>query len=249
MTYDVSLLVIKDKTKPSPYAFLENLYPLNPANLLLNNYIEENTERDPAKNIFHVVPCCAAESDKFLLPYTTIKVWRKLPTAIRIDNKMVARYQVPKIVEYLDPGSGEIIKASNLRNDPRVPSQIHVGEIQLLRMSLMNSLRKEVREFAAFLLQFRNNRRGVSPEVGTLVEWYASLYGKRPSNVRRYVAVLQSAGFLAGESLLSPLFQRTGKKSTSKDHLGEDMAARCTLMKMRMKAKSTSAFMPLNSAD
>lgn len=249
MTYELPLLVIKDSTKPSSHTLHKNAHPLDPADSFLNDYIETNIEGDPKKNIVDMAPFCADESDKFLRPYTTIKVWRKLPNVIHINKKMVARYQVPKIVEYLDPSTGEIIQASNLRNDPRVPSQIHVGEIQLLRLSLLNSLRKEVREFSVFVLQFRNNRRGVSPEMETLVEWYARLHGKRPSNVRRYVAVLQSAGFLAGESLLSPLFQRTGKTSTSKDHLGEDMLARCKLMKIRIEAKSTSAIMPLISTD
>jgi hypothetical protein len=184
--------------------------------------------------------------DPQLLPYTTEFKWRKLATAtaIPINGRVVSRYQAPNVTEYIDVSTGEIIKASALRHDPRVPPQIHVGEIMLLRQDLMHSLRKEVRAFAFFVLQFRNNRRGVTPEVDTLVEWYADMHRKRASNVRRYVTVLQEAGFLAGESLLSPLFQRTGKTVTSKDHLGEDVVARARLLTMRVKATSAQTSSP-----
>lgn len=161
-----------------------------------------------------------------LLPYTTVMVWRKLPKPTRIKDMLVSRYKAPSITEYLDLSTGEIIPASRLKNDPRVPPQMYFGEIQLLRQSLMNSLRPEVREFALFVLRFRNNRRGITPEIGTLVEWYARLHNKRPSNVRRYVDVLEKAGFLAGSSLLSRLFQHTGKHAVASDYLGEDVVAR-----------------------
>jgi hypothetical protein len=177
-------------------------------------------------------------TDPQLLSYTTELKWRKLPTTITVNGREVSRYQAPHVTEYIEVSTGEIIKASELRHDPRVPPQIHVGEIMFLRQALMESLRKEVRAFAFFILQFRNNRRGVTPEIGTLVELYASLHNKRASNVRRYVTTLRNAGFFAGESLLSPLFQRTGKTVMSKDHLSEDAMARGRLLKMRMKATS-----------
>jgi hypothetical protein len=178
-----------------------------------------------------------------LLPYTTEMRWRKLPKPTIIHGQLVTRYRAPHVTEYIDHSTGEIIKAASLRHDPRVPPQIHVGEIMFLRQSLMDSLRKEVRDFAMFVVQFRNNRRGVTPAVDTLVEWYAHLHSKRPSNVRRYVTALQKTSFLAGESLLSPLFQRTGKTVTSKDHLGEDAVARGRLLKMRMKATAAPTSM------
>lgn len=155
--------------------------------------------------------------------------------AITINKVEVSRYQVFSVTEYLETAIGEIIKAADLRNDPRVPPQIHVGEIMLQRQALMNSLRKEVREFAYFVLQFRNNRRGITPAIDTLVAWHAQLNNKRVSNVRRYVEVLEEAGLLAGSSLLSPLFQCTGKKATTKDHLGEDFSATAKFMVMCLK--------------
>lgn len=171
-----------------------------------------------------------------LLPYTTETRWRKLPVPITLHGSKVIRYRAPFVTEYIDLGTGEIIRATDLRNDPRVPCQIYVGEIMLQRQALMNSLRKEVRTFAYFVLQFRNIRRGITPGIDTLVDWYARMHQKRPSNVRRYVTVLEEAGFLAGESLLSPLFQRTGKSKKAKDHLGEDFSARATYLLMLMKS-------------
>jgi hypothetical protein len=173
-----------------------------------------------------------------LLPYTWTYTWRKLPVPIKVNKVTISRYKAPSIIEYIDTESGEIIKTAQLRNDPRIPLQIHVGEIMLQRQTLINSLRKEVRDFAYFVLQFRNNRRGITPSIDSLVDWYASLHGKRISNVRRYVAVLEEAGFLAGSSLLSPLFQRTGKNIAPKDHLGEDFVATAKFMVMRQKVKS-----------
>lgn len=171
--------------------------------------------------------------DHQLVPYTLVHIWRKLPTPIKINKVEVSRYQALSVAEYIDMSTGEIIQAANLRNDPRVPPQIYVGEIMYRVQAIMNSLRKEVRDFAYFVLQFRNQRRGITPAVDTLVEWYAQLHSKRVSNV------LEEAGLLAGTSLLSPLFQRTGKNTFTKDHLGEDFAATAKFIVMRLKVRST----------
>lgn len=176
--------------------------------------------------------------DHQLVPYTFAYSWRKFPTPIKINKVEVSRYQALSITEYIDMSTGEIIQAATLRNDPRVPPQLHVGEIMYRSQAIMNSFRKEVRDFAYFVLQFRNNRRGITPAIDTLIDWYAQLYSKRVSNVRRYVKTLEAAGLLAGSSLLSPLFQQTGKNKTAKDHLGEDFAATAKFMVMRLKARS-----------
>jgi hypothetical protein len=219
MTYDEPLLVITTETEVPQVAPQECLQTQDTVKLPCSADTESNTKQDDS-----------------LHPYTTVMVWRKPSTAIRINNKLVSRYLAPSITEYLDLSTGEIIQASDLRNDPRIPPQIHVGEIILLRQALLDSLRKEVKEFALFVLHFRNNRRGITPEIETLVEWYARLHGKRPSNVRRYVTVLEKAGFLAGSSLLSRLFQNTGKRAMARDHLGEDVVARRIYFSLCLKA-------------
>ena len=175
------------------------------------------------------------DKTSLLHPYTSAMKWRKLSTAIKINGNEVTRYKAPFVTEYIDLSTGEIIKATDLRNDPRVPPQIYVGEIMLQRQVLMASLRKEVREFAFFTLQFRNNRRGITPGIDRIVEWYAHTHKKKASNVRRYVKALEEKGFLAGASLLHPLFQRTGKTVKVKDDLGEDIAATVKFLSLSMK--------------
>lgn len=244
-TYEFPLLVITSATERHQDLPEGHLQAPESFKFPFTIDIGSNTKRNTYTEIQSRLHC-TVDDERLLWPYTTVLVWRKLPKAIYINKTLVTRYKAPKITEYLDLSTGEIIEASNLRNDPRVPPQLHVGEIQLLRQALIDSLRKEVREFALFILHFRNNRRGISPEIGTLVEWYALIFKKRPSNVRRYVKALQGASFLAGESLLSPLFQRTGKTVTSKDHLGEDAAARSTLLKIRIKATSRLDLSPVN---
>ena len=241
MTYEVPLLVIKDDSEICSEMPKRNFDGPSTVDIGLVDKIDETVKANSGTKRQFIFPDRSSlglgENEKLLRPYTVALGWRKLPKAIVIDNELVSRYKALKVVEYLDQTTGEIIQASDARNDPRLPQQIYVGEIQLLRESLMASLRKEVREFALFILRFRNSRRGISPEINTIVDWYAMIHGKRPSNVRRYVKALHEASFLAGESLLSPLFQRTGKTTISKDHLGEDSAARSTLMKIRMKSK------------
>ncbi len=226
MTYDVPLLVITDVTESPLVLLKDDLQALDQVSFFCSADTVSNTKEDQFNDIQYSISCSVVPgTEPYLLPYTTVMVWRKLSTAICINNILVTRYQAPKVTEYLDQSTGEIIQASDLRDDPRVPLQIHFGEIQLLRQALIASLRREVRAFALFVLLFRNNRRGLTPEIDTLVEWYANLHGKRPSNVRRYVVALEKVGFLAGSSLLSRLFQRTGRQATARDHLGEDAAA------------------------
>lgn len=199
---------------------------------------EYSTKGQTNKEMQYSYPYHAADDENLLHPYTSVMVWRKLPKATYIGGRLVTRYKARQVTEYLDLRTGEIIQAANLQNDRRVPQEIHVGEIQMLRKCLMDSLRKEVREFAMFVVQFRNSRRGITPDIGILVNWYSRIHQKRHSNVKRYVKTLREKSFFAGESLLSPLFQRTGKKLTSRDHLGEDAAARSILLKIRLKARS-----------
>jgi hypothetical protein len=158
-TYDVPLLVITHKTEifghdpmPDPVRFCCGTGFGSDPN---KNFSNEIRSRLINRSLHG-----RAEEDELLRPYTLGIVWRKLPKAIFINNKLVTRYKAPKIIEYVDLSTGEIFQASNLRNNPKVPPQIYVSEIQLLRQSLLASLRKEVREFAQFILSFRNNRRG-----------------------------------------------------------------------------------------
>jgi hypothetical protein len=160
--------------------------------------------------------------------------WRRVEPAITINGRKITRYKAPVVREYVDMRTGEIIPAKDLRNNPEVWPTVHFSENALRREAVLASLHPQVRDLALFILAFRNYRRGVTPGVSKLVEWYALLHGKRPSNVRRNVKTLEEAGVLDGDSLLGPLFQYSGKKANSKMHRGEDGVAALKYLEMSL---------------
>ncbi|RQO35869.1 hypothetical protein DBR37_05785 [Herminiimonas sp. KBW02] len=173
--------------------------------------------------------------------------WRDVRLPITIDSRKVIRYRAPKVYEYVDMTTGEIISASQLRNDHEVWAPIHFSERALLRSALMNVLRKEVRAFAYFVLDFRNNRRGISPSIHALANWYARLHDKQSQHVRRYIQPMVEAGILAGESVLAPLFQISGKHTSAKDHTAEDFIASTRfILKLMCQPSKTSLHPKIN---
>lgn len=135
------------------------------------------------------------------------------------------RGKVRSIGEYVDTSTGEIIPAEQLN-----VSTLDLRDKLPARSAALDSLRPEVRTFAAFVLKFANKRRGITPGIDVLCKWYADLHGKRIDNVRRYVRPLIDAGVLVHGSLLGPLFQRTG--GSARAHLSE--AAEASGIYMRM---------------
>ncbi|MGE5648896.1 MAG: hypothetical protein ACM34A_01755 [Bacillota bacterium] len=168
-------------------------------------------------------------------PYTITHQMRKLSPPVRINGKKAIRYPAPVITQYVDMVTGEIIDATALKNDPEFWSTVYFSERVLQRRFILAGLRKEVREFALFILAFRNQRRGVTPGVDGLVKWYAELTGKQACHVRRYLQPIEDAGVLVGSSLLGPLFQIAGSSTTASAHLGEDFRASGDFMLMLIK--------------
>lgn len=171
-------------------------------------------------------------------PYTVICQMRNVKELMLIQGGAVKRYLAPVITEYVDMETGEIIPAENLRNNPELWPEMRTSERLYQRAYFLKSLREEVRKFAQFTLKFRNQRRGVTPGIETLIKWYAFLYGKRPCDVRRYLRVLIEKEFLVHEGLLNPLFQRAGKKAVARDHQSEEFVAGGTFLLMCMKQKN-----------
>lgn len=127
--------------------------------------------------------------------------------------------KVRSVREYVNIETGEIIPAEQLR----IPA-LDLREKLPARSAALGALRHEVRKFAEFILQFANKRRGITPGIDTLCQWYAELHGRQAGHIRRYIKPLTEAGILAGESLLGTLFQRTGGRA--RDHLGEEFHGR-----------------------
>ncbi|KWR90378.1 hypothetical protein RM96_10170 [Cupriavidus sp. IDO] len=136
--------------------------------------------------------------------------------------------KVRSVAEYLDTETGEIIPASAIA----LPT-LDLRTKQAEKDAVLVSLQPEVRKLAYFVLGYANKRRGITPGIKTLCQWYADLHGKRTDNVRRHIPKLEAAGILAGESLLGPLWQRTG--GTARSHLGEDSAAAARYMMQRAR--------------
>lgn len=141
--------------------------------------------------------------------------------------------RVRSVHEFIDMMSGEIIPAA----------QLSIGVLDLrkrypAREAALASLRPEVLPFALFVLRFANKRRGITPGIAVLCRWYADLHGKQTKNVRRYVPSLLKAGILAGDTLLGPLFQRTG--GAARDHMGEDFRAWCIYQKLERDGRAST---------
>ena len=152
------------------------------------------------------------------------KKMRKLETPIVVDGKIVPRLPQYEVIEYVDFTTGQIIPA-DVAYSLGVRQGVDVSMLMLQREYVLESLRPEVKDFAMFLLKFRNNRRGITPDADEICKMYAKLHGVRASNVRRYIPKLKEAGVLESKYMLSPLFQRSGKRLTAKDHLAEDFHA------------------------
>lgn len=186
--------------------------------------------------------CEASQSSEPLyVPFTVVMNWREIDTPIMLRGKKVTCYRGPVITEYVDTCTGEILEATELRKgkdkNKELWPELHASERCLQREFILNSLRPEVREFALFVLRFRNQRRGVTPGFDRLVRWYAELAGKRADNVRRYIKPLEKVGIIAGDSLLGSLFQITGNSVSPREHLCEDSTASSRLGLMRVQQR------------
>jgi hypothetical protein len=153
-----------------------------------------------------------------------IKNMRKLSTPIIVDGRIVTRLPQYEVIEYVNVFTGEIISAEQAKELGIKPG-IDVSILAMQREYVLNLLRREVREFALFLLKFRNNRRGITPDANEICKMYAEIHGLRASHVRRNIPKLKAAGILESIYMLTPLFQRAGKSMTAKQHLSEDFKA------------------------
>ena len=95
------------------------------------------------------------------------------------------------VVDYVDITSGEIIDAKTIQAQGM---KVIRPEARRRREEKLNSLRKEVRNFAVFLLKFRSQLGGLLIPLDGLVKWYGALEGKDAKHIRRYLPRLIDAG-------------------------------------------------------
>ena len=159
----------------------------------------------------------------------------ELSAPIKIDGKDVHRFSLLKISECVDKTTGEIIPFSQAE-ELGFSQMIQSGLLMKQREAILNSLRKEVKDFALFVLKFRNKRGGITPHIDKLCRMYAELHNVRSTNVRRYIKKLKDANILANDQLLCPLFQIYNRNASSKEHLSEDCIAGNIFIRMLAEA-------------
>jgi hypothetical protein len=156
-------------------------------------------------------------------PFCVEWLSRKLDPPMLCEGRKIHRYKAARLV-VCDMETGELFRVGGM----------HFAERQLQREHVLSTLRAQTRHFASFVLRFRNYRRGTTPALETLVQWYAELFGLRPDNVRRYIPRLKSAGIIKSDTLMGPLFQLTSAKKRPGDFLLEDAGATGSFSRMLM---------------
>ncbi len=140
----------------------------------------------------------------------------------KILNKTF-RFVRHKVIEYVNIKTGEIIPYA-------LAKQIGVTEFDYEplteeRNEILNSFRKEVKDFACFVLIFRNKRRGLSPNIEQVTEYYSKFSGMRKNNIKTRLLPPLMNKVLHSSTLMMPPFQINDKKATAREHLQEDFIA------------------------
>ncbi|WP_303786900.1 hypothetical protein [Azovibrio restrictus] len=139
------------------------------------------------------------------------------------------------VTEYLDMTTGEIYEAKTIN---ALGIRAVRPEAMLRRQEKLNSLRKEVRQFAVFLLKFRNQLGGFLLPLDQLVKCYGSLEGKEAKHIRRYLPRLVDAGILDFDSKLNPDFMWFDPEVGRVGVRGETFRAYRILDELRLKKKT-----------
>lgn len=138
-----------------------------------------------------------------------------------------------KVLEYVDYKSGEIISAQTAKY--LGVKEYNYEPLSSERIEILDSFRKEVKDFARFVLHFRNQRGGVSPSVQHVVEYYSKYTDKRKDNIERRLLPKLKNMVIASNTLLMPPFQIHG--GTRADHLMEDTEAENTFLTLMIRKR------------
>lgn len=109
----------------------------------------------------------------------------------------------PLVTEYVDVTTGEIYDAETAY---KLGVRAIRPDAMMRRTKKLDSLRKEPREFANFLLKFRDGRCKFLVPLDTIISWYSKLTGKDTHHIRRYFPSLVKAEILDDDLMLNEDF-------------------------------------------
>jgi hypothetical protein len=157
-----------------------------------------------------------------LVVYKTEEHTKKVKIRLSKNTTKDLLWKYQKAVEYLDLKTGEIISSKEAKK--LGVTELDYGLYVYTRRLILDELRKEVRHLASFVLKFRNKRRGITPDLSTVMKYYSNLHNKRYGNVSRYREDLYDS-IMVDDYLCRPEFQFTGKDTTTKEHMSESSHA------------------------
>lgn len=104
------------------------------------------------------------------------------------------------VKEYLDLNTGELIPRGKLQMVEVRP------DARTRREQKLNALRAEVRDFAVFLLRFRNKGGDFLVSLKDLIKWYSMMKHKSVKHINRYLPKLVDAAVLDFDLMLNEDF-------------------------------------------
>ena len=164
--------------------------------------------------------------------YTT-QVEHKIYTSKILGKKF--RFTRHKVTEFFDLATGEIISSQQAKR--LGVTEYDYEPLTWERNTILGEFRKEVLDFARFVLKFRNKRRGISPNIDQVVKYYAEYKDKNATKIRSRLLPHLMNKVLANETLLMPPFQVNDQRAGASAHLSENSEAEQTFFDLMVRKK------------
>jgi hypothetical protein len=146
-------------------------------------------------------------------------------TCKKIRGKLTA-------TEFLNMRTGEILDANTVQ---KMGVRAIRPEARARREAKLNSLRKEPRAFADFILKFRDSHCKFLINLDEVVQMYSRLYGQTPEHVRRYFSSLTKAGILEADRTLHEDFMIHNPAAGKAAAKGDRSRAYCIYDRQRLR--------------
>lgn len=141
----------------------------------------------------------------------------------------------PTVLEYVDLATGEIIDAHAVK---KLGVRVIKPDARIRRRKKLDSLRRESREFAEFLLKFRDSHCKFLVPLETLIYFYSKLTGKETRNIKRYFPSLIIAGVLDSDLMLNEDFMINNPLAGSGVAKGDKFLAYNTFDRITLRRKA-----------